>query len=330
MKNFLFLNIIVVLFLVIGAINVQCVPLAINRIEGQVTDKNGVPVAEAFVELSNWVGNLLGRTRTSTSGRFSFVGVSSGRFIIKVLPLGKKLLVQEQDVEVTNQNARSDIVFVEFVLQPDKRGEEVAQAAPGTIFVQDVPVEAKNLCESGVRKLAQDPARGLSDLERAVKIFPNYFDALYYLGSGYSNQKEFEKAYIHLLKAVDVNARSSAAYYMLGYAFYQLKEIPAALLAAKSVVMLSPNSIEGHLLYGTLLRLNNNLREAEAVLVKAKSLDKRRTAEIHWQLALVFNKQERNQEAADELKTYLEIAPDSPEKQKVKELIIKLKASKKK
>ncbi len=93
----------------------------INRIEGQVYDQNRVAVPDAFVELQNAVGQLLSRTKTNYAGRFSFIGVSSGRFTIKVLPLGKDLLEQEQEIEVNNQNQRSDTVFIDFYLRFDKR-----------------------------------------------------------------------------------------------------------------------------------------------------------------------------------------------------------------
>ena len=330
MKNLFFCTVLSALIFVGGSITAHSNPSrSLNRIEGQVMDSNRVPVPDAFVELSNWVGNMLARTKTNTSGRFSFYGISSGRFLIKVLPLGKNLLSQEQDVEVTNQNSRSDIVFVDFVLLPDKRGERAIHEVTGTIYVQDVPPEARKLCESGVRNLEKDPGKGFSDLERAISLFPDYFDALYFLGNAYSSRREYEKAYPYLLKAVDINPRSSSAYYLLGYGFYQLKQIPAALMAAQTVVTLSPASTDGYLLYGTLLRLNGELKKAESILLKAKSLDKKKTAEIYWQLALVLNKLDRNAEAAAELEAYVKLAPDSPDKKKIKDLITKLKASKK-
>ena len=300
-----------------------------NRIEGTVVDKNRTPVPDAFVELSNWVGGFLGRTKTSGAGRFTFSGVSSGRFLIKVLPLGKNLLQQEQDVEVSNQNARSETVFVEFVLPPDTRGQTDVPSRAGTIFVQEIPAQAKALCESGARQLDEAPDKGIEELEKAIVLYPEYFDARYFLGVAYSNRKDYEKAYAHLLKAVDVNPKSAHAFYLLGFAFYQLKQYPAAILATKAVVNLNPASTEGYLLQGSAMRLNGDLLEAEAALRKAKSIDKNKTAEISWQLALVLNKSGRNPEAAAELEAYLRMAPDSPEKKKIKELIDKLKTAKK-
>jgi tetratricopeptide (TPR) repeat protein len=257
------------------------------------------------------------------------MGMSSGRFIIKVLPLGRDLLEQEQDVEVNNQVMQSDTVFVDFHLRPSKRSpKNLPNAAPEAIFVQDVPENARKLYETGVSNLEKNQDKGLAEIEEAIKIFPNYFEALSRLGKEYVARKDYNKAYPYLIKAIDVNQRSASCYYSLGYAFFQLKEIPAALEATKAVIILNPASVEGHLLYGTILRISGDYQNSEKILLKAKSLSKQPYAEIHWQLALVLNKLNRNKEAANELEAYLKISPESPDKKEVKDLISKLRTSK--
>ncbi|HEX8198392.1 MAG TPA: tetratricopeptide repeat protein, partial [Pyrinomonadaceae bacterium] len=59
---------------------------------------------------------------------------------------------------------------------------------------------------------------------------------------------------------------------------------------------------------------------------QAKSLNKNNSvAEIHWQLALLYNKLGRNQEAAVELESYLKILPNASNKEDIKNLIAKLR-----
>lgn len=302
---------------------------AINRIEGQVYDQDRNPVPDVFVELLNEVNSLVGRTRTSTAGRFSFLGVSAGHFTIKVLPLGKNLLEQSQDIEINNQLSRSDTVFVDFYLRPDKRASNILEeTSPEAIFIQDVPQEARRLYKEGVINLEKKQDKGLSEIEEAIKIFPDYFDALGRLGREYVSRKNYSKAYPYLLKAIDLNPRSFSSYYSLSYAFYQLGEIPAALEAIKACIVLNADSVNTQLLYGTLLRIKGNYHDSEKTLLKAKSLAKKPNAEIHWQLSLLFNKLKRNTEAADELETYLKILPNSPDKKKIQDLIAKLRVAK--
>lgn len=304
-------------------------PPVLNRIEGVVYDENHVPVPDAYVELLNELDSLLARDKTSSSGRFSFFGISSGHFRIKVLPLGKDLMEQSQDVDVVNIVSSSDVVFVDFYLKPYKRPSSVVwETPPDAIFVQDIPQDARKLYESGVKDLAKNKSQGLSEIEEAIKIFPDYFDALSRLGREYISRKDYTKGYGYLLKAIDINARSFSSYYSLSYAFYQLGEISAAIKAAQATITLNASSPDAHLLYGTLLRINGDYQESEKVLLKSIALAKKPNSEVHWQLALLYNKTNRNKDAAAELETFLKISPNSPDKKKVEDLISKLKSSK--
>ncbi|MBK7394358.1 MAG: carboxypeptidase regulatory-like domain-containing protein [Chloracidobacterium sp.] len=300
-----------------------------NTIEGTVYDERRNPVFNAFVELYNDVNVLTSRARTSTQGRFTFRGMSAGNYTIKVRPYGTNLLEDSQDVQVNNQSSQSDLVIVEFRLRIDKRITNLATGTPGeTIYVQDIPQSAKKLYDSGIEKLAKKDNQGLSDLESAIKIFPQYFDALSRLGREYVSRKEYEKGYPFLLTAIDLNQRCDTCYYSLSYAFYQLKQYPAAAKAAMAAAVLDQSSTDIHLLLGTVLRLNGDYALSEKALLKAKSLAKTPNSEIHWQLSLLYNKVKRNQDAANELETYLKLVPNASNKRELQELIAKLRTQK--
>lgn len=300
----------------------------INRIEGQVYDLSHNPVDNVYVELLNSVDSVLTRTTTNSSGRFFFIGMPSGRYTVRVLPLGKGFLEETQDLEIDNQLAKSDTVFVDIYLRPDKKASAPRiEGTPEVIFVQEIPAEAKNLYEAGVKLLNKNQPEGLTKIEDAVKIFPNYFDALNRLGREYNARKEYKKAYPYLLNAIDINQQSYSTFYSLSYAFYQMGEIPAALKAAEACVFLNAGSVSIQLLYGILSRISGKNEQAEKALLKAKTLTKKPLPEIYWQLSLLYNTLGKNQEAAGELETYLKVYPENPEKAKIKGLIEKLKSS---
>ena len=300
-----------------------------NRIEGRVYSPDRQPVENVYVELRNEVGSSIAQTKTDSSGRFSFSGMPAGRYVVKVLPLGTKFREQTQDVYVTSvARASSDVVYADFYLAYERRANTPEiEKTPGVVFVQDIPKAAKKLFEEAVDQLRKFQEKGLNKLEEAVKIFPEYFDALSLLGQEYVKRGSYNKAYPYLLKAIDVNPRSSISFYRLAFALYQLKQYPAALEAARGAVILVPDSIDANQLYGTILRLSGNFAEAEKTLLKANSLAKGKNSEIHMQLALLYNHLKRNREAINELETYLKLEPNSPDKLKIQELIEKLKAS---
>jgi hypothetical protein len=301
----------------------------INRIEGRVYDPNRLPVVNAYVELLNDVDSMVARTKTEASGRFTLTGMPPGRYNIKVLPLGTNLAEQTQEVQITNMTRNgSDTAYVDFYLRYDKRGHDMPiEMSREVIFAQEIPSAAKKLYDEGVNDLPKNQEKGLAKLEDAIKIFPNYYDALKRLGQEYVARKDYKKGYPYLLRAIDVNQRSFSSYYSLGYAFYQLKEYPAALAAIRATTVLAPESIDAQLLQGTLLRITENYTDAEKALLKADTLAKQKNAEVHWQLALLYNRLNRNQDAVNELETFLKLEPDSPDKKKIHDLIAKLKGS---
>ena len=302
-----------------------------SRIEGQVYNPDRQPVADAYVELLNDVESTLSRTKTNAAGRFSFFGMPNGRYIIKVTPAGTNLLEQEQEVQIAAVSRfGSDSAYIDFYLRYDKRVINTAPERPAeAVFVQDVPPDARRLYESGVKDLSQNADKGLEKLQQAVVIFPAYYDALTRLGQEYNAQKKYEKAYPYLLKAIDVNSRSANSFYSLAFAFYQLNQIPAAVKAAEATVILNGNSVGSQLLYGTVLRLNSNYQKAEKTLLKAKLLAKKPNYEIYNQLALLYNKINRNQDAANVLEEYLKLDPNFSDKKKVQEMVTRLRNTKK-
>ena len=300
----------------------------INRIEGQVYDPNHRPVENVYVELLNEVDSVIQRVKTNSAGRFTFSGVPPGRLTVKVLPFGTNLMEQTQEVVVIQTRLGNDIEYVDITLRYDKHSREAAiEKAPGVIFAQEIPAAAKKSYTEGIADLARHQEKGLEELQAAINIFPDYFDALDSLGKEFIFRRMYEKGYPYLLRAIDINPRSSSSYYSLGYAFYQMKQYPAALEAAKATTLLVPASVEAQLLYGTILRITGSYTEAEKALLQANSLAKRMNGETHWQLALLYNRLNRTQDTINELETFLKLVPDSPDKNKIREMIAKLKTS---
>jgi tetratricopeptide (TPR) repeat protein len=300
----------------------------LNRIEGQVYDPNQRPVQNLYVELLNEVDSVIQRTKTNASGRFSFVGVPPGRLTVRVLTFGTNFMEQTQEVIIVKTRNNNDVDYVDIKLRYEtrSRGSET-DLSLGVIFAQDIPPAARASYLKGVADFGKDQEKGLLEIEEAIKIFPSYFEALNWLGKEYVSRRNYDKAYPYLLRAIDVNQRSAPTYYSLSYAFYQMKQYPAALEAARATTLLAPASVDAQLLYGTILRITASYSEAETALLKANSLAKEMNPEAHWQLSLLYNRLNRNQDTINELEAFLKLVPDSPDKSKIRDMIAKLRTS---
>jgi len=90
-----------------------------------------------------------------------------------------------------------------------------------------------------------------------------------------------------------------------------IKQLPEAVESMRRAIAINGSSVNANLWLGMLLRQTEKLDEAETYLKQANQLAQLKSAEAHWQLALLFNQLKRYSEAADELELFLKIQPDS-------------------
>lgn len=298
----------------------------INRVEGTVFDPSRRPVPDIYVELQNENYSTVSRVRTDSTGRFSFTGYPAGHYNIKVLISGTNYQEYTEGFDLVNVvRGGSDAVYLDIYLKFDKSKVNSGIASiTDVVFVQEVPQEARNLYKKGLKDI-NESNKGFDEIKEALKVFPEYYDALNTLGREYVARKKYQESLEYLIRSIDINQRSFSSFYALAYACYQLNHRPEALEAARAATIIQPNSVNAQLLYGTLLRVDGSYEQSEKVLLLAKKLSKDTVPEVHWQLALLYNKLGRNKEAADELELYLKAQPDARDKKDIQDLIAKLR-----
>jgi tetratricopeptide (TPR) repeat protein len=329
-----FFQSIVLLFLIAAGAALTARAQNNNSINGRVYDaQTRQMVGELFVELQDSLGISITRGRTDSTGRFFFGGLRGGTYNIKVLTFGTNYEETTQMVNLVSMPIgrgrwSSDIAYVDIMLKLDPRRANTGSGGAATVvFVQEIPDEARKSYKKGVDQLADKKDEGLESLKKAVEIFPTYFDALDRLGAEYVLRKQYDEAAKYLIRAIDVNRRSFSSYYALGIASYNLKNLPAAIEALNAAIAINPQSVNAHIFLGMILRIDGNFEKAEKELLQAKKLaESSPVAEIHWQLALLYEKMGRNKKAADELERYLKLSPKAPNADQIKRLIADLRA----
>jgi Tfp pilus assembly protein PilF len=306
-------------------------PNLINVIEGTVYGPDHQPVPNLWVELLNELGMGNKRVRTESNGRYFFAGMGDGHYELKVYTSGTPFEEQTQTIEVINLITNGTGTFYQDVTLHYKKGAAGNTDVPQmteAVFVQAIPSEAKRLYQLGVKDLGgKEVQKGQQELDEAIKVFPDYYDALNALGCNYVGSKEYQKSFPYLIHAIDVNQRSFSSFYSLAYAAYKTNRLPEASEAARGAAILQPNSVNAQLLYGTILRIIGNYDKSLEALSKAEKLSKAAPlADVHWQLFLLYSKLNKNKEAADQLETYLKIDPNTPNRKQVEDLIQKLRA----
>jgi len=297
-----------------------------STISGFVFSPERRPLQDLPVELRNEVNTVLQRVRTDGSGRYYFTRLSSGRFSIRVLTLGRNIEAHDVDVEISGigvrgqqlaDNVQQDI-YTKY--RKNSNGEPVIN---GIIFAQEVPPDAEKQFRSAVSDLeTQRMESGMSGLRRAIDIFPTYFLALERLGLEQIKMESFEDAISTLEKAVAVNANSYTSQHALGYAQYRLKRYEPAVASLKKAVAANNFSSDALLLLGINLRELKEYPESEKALLQAAKVADNDVPNVHWNLALLYaHNMKRFKDAADQLELYIKQSDDLPNKETIKKLI---------
>ena len=306
-----------------------------NSISGLVFGESRAPVGDTYVQLLDELGQTITQVRTNGSGRYSFNNLPSGRFKVRVFPVGTDYMEQIQEVFLAPVSAipgsGAENQQVDFYLRLREGVNAGPFGVPGAIFAQEVPDAARKLYEQGVSELRQKREKeGFESLKKALDVFPNYFLALDRLGTEYAtrgniNPSYFEAARILLTKAIEVNPKSYSSMFGLGFAQYHQGMINEAVANLERAIAVYNDSPNGYLWLGIAQKKAGKLVQAETSLKRANDLGKGKVADVHWQLAGLYNEQKRYAEAATELELFLKNKPDARDAEKIKQLIVQLR-----
>jgi tetratricopeptide (TPR) repeat protein len=126
--------------------------------------------------------------------------------------------------------------------------------------------------------------------EQAVKLKPDYPEAINNLGTVYYARKSFRRAIVYYKRALKLSPESASIYSNLGTAYFARKQYAEATDAFQTALKLDPEVFEHHSSYG--------------VLLQERSVEER--AKFHYYVAKMYAKDGRNELAIQYLRKALE------------------------
>lgn len=295
-----------------------------HSIRGKVRNSSGVNISQITISLESGNGGLINQTVTNNEGDFFFGGLGDTSYVISIS--APDYSPTSERVEFVRNIAASDpgeTRTVDIILVA-KGGVRPPRA--GLSFVQDVPKPARDAFESGT-KLARENRipQAVSAYESAIRIFPDYFDAHFVLANEFAKQGQFPVAIKHLDEARRVNPKDDRVYDLFARVMMQQRKYAVAARIYAEAARLNSNESQYLLLEGTALVEHASsidpsqskaaderifaFAEAERVLTEALRLNKK-LADVHLQLARLYEKRGERPRAAGELEQYLRKAPN--------------------
>jgi len=149
-------------------------------------------------------------------------------------------------------------------------GASVASPNPSSSVVSvhqlQIPEKARNACEKGTRRFAaKDAAGSIPEFQKAIKAYPDYYEAYAKLGAAELVLERWGDAESAFRKAIDLSGGQYApADFGLGLVLATVtKQFAAAEEVVRAGLEKSPTDVTGHFVLAWVLYSTSRLQEAE-------------------------------------------------------------------
>lgn len=178
------------------------------------------PIDQAKIELTRFPEGVVQMAFTDGSGRLEFFGLYPQSYILRISKPGYRATEVSVDVR-RGETAKS----VNAQLQRDQ-GDGPALTG-GVVSARDlsIPKPALKATQKGVQALNEkkDPQQAVRFFQEAVRLFPEYYEAYFMLGSAQMQLKAYGEAQQAFEKAIELNPQFVRPYYPLAVLLASLK-----------------------------------------------------------------------------------------------------------
>lgn len=218
------------------------------------------------------------------------------------------------------------------------RNRPIASAKPGVVdaTLASVPKPALEIYYQAMESIrGGDSRKGISELETAVRLYPQFPRALNELGVQYLKVGQVNKAIVELQFAVRYAPDEFIPRLNYGIALLEKKDFVEAETQLRRALQKNDTAATAHMYLGITLtqrrsasEAENKVRyaEAEKELQRAVTLGADQVVLAHYYLAGIYWRNGEHRRAADELETYLKLAPNAPDAERTRAAIKDLRS----
>jgi cytochrome c-type biogenesis protein CcmH/NrfG len=312
----------------------------INTLQGRVILPDGTqPKAPVRVTLT-YSGRRVYETFTDLSGRYSFSGIGKGTYQVTAAGDGQSFEDTSVSAEISVFGGSPQHFSQDIQLRPIQ-GKTTARAAVVNAFSQDVPKGAREKFERA-RQLASEGKNepAMVQLQEAVKIFPQFFDAHLMIGNQLIQAGRLDEAIPPLDRAREIDPNDPRVYQSFGLLMMKQRKYPIAVAIFEEAARLNPLDAMNPLMRASALVYQASylepeksferkglLTQAEAAIAKASELSEGKLKPDALMMALFYELKGTPLKAAEELEDYLKRNPTAKNAEAIKSEIVRLKAS---
>lgn len=262
------------------------------------------PAGEARVELRGVTRGFFTTAFTGGDGSFAFAGLPLDTYSVIIIAPGCATL--RETVALTGGS-------VPVELHLSRNSLHAAGGSDGSVSVRElsIPGKARKAFEKGQKlHAAKELAASLSQFDRAIAAFPGYYEAYYEMGLAHFDAVHLVEAEEAFRKSIESSRETYAPpHFTLGLLLCYKRDFAAAESVLRRGLEIDPFSAKGEYGLGQALFGLGRAEEAEKSARQAAARSER-FAEPHALLARIHMRRNDLPALAQDLETYLRLAPD--------------------
>ena len=265
-------------------------------------------------------------TTTDEYGNFAFRGLVNGEYTV-VIDKEKEFEPFQQSVEIRQFRGSAP---QNYTLNIRLSLKEEAKPKPGVLNAELANVPERALVHynnAGEQAKKNDHPAAIEELKLAIKEYPSFMLAFNELGVQYLKVNQLQNADDAFQAALKINPDAVPALINRGIANFMMERYGEAVPILRKALKKNDQSAVGHYFLGQALANLGLFDDAEKALLTSLTLGKEDMKEAHRFLAIIYSSRGAKKQAADELETYLKLAPNTPDAEKLREKIRQLRES---
>jgi tetratricopeptide (TPR) repeat protein len=280
---------------------------------GRVYQPDGQPAVRAKVRIEI-VNGFWREVWSDDQGKFEFRAIPAGRY--RLAATNPEVAEQfSEPAESDSTRSFANRLQVDLYLRlPVKVGDGGRPPGGSSILVsveeagQKIPGGARKAYEQGMKlQRENEPVKALLQFDRAIEIFPGYYQALTERGNVRMARGLLSEAAGDFEQALRLNARYALALRGLGYCQLQQRQFEAAIVSLEKAYAAAPEVPLTLVLLGYGNMLLDRIGLARQCFVEALRLDEKAAARAHVYLGEIEAKEGNYAAAAEQVRLYLSI-----------------------
>ena len=302
-----------------------------NTIRGRVYLPSGPGDVRIKVRLeSTDMANL--STVTDVNGSFRFSGLQGGNYTIIIdgddyYETYRESISIERQGALTGRSVRTLTVPI-YLRMKARSGSETTIGTVDAALAK-VPQAAQDLYRKGIEASKKGDTQGAVDhLKAAIAVYPDFSLALNELGVQYLKLGKPDRAAEALKSALTLAPESFMPRLNYGIALLENKEFANSETELRRALQGNDASAVAHLYLGICLVKQRRLEDGEKELERAVKSGRDDISMAHYYLAGIYWGRRDYRRAADALETYLRLAPQAPDAERIRSTIKELRSKK--